>query len=276
MFAFLSKFFLKNHIDLFAPIPLSDCKVQREYLLEREGIQSGTVIMLAIPYFTKTCQDPSRNLSCYAVSKDYHGYFKSLYAELLPLLREKFPNNRFAGFADHSPICEVDAAARAGLGIIGKNHLLITEKYSSFVFLGCLITDAVLNCEAHEPAFCEDCGACTRACPASDMSNCLSALTQKKGALSEEERRKILCHGSVWGCDICQLVCPHTQQALKQNTIFSPIPYFEDDTLPHLTVEKLDEMSDDDFLSRAYAWRGKETVRRNLLLFEELEKKGEP
>ena len=47
MFAFLSKFFLKNHIDLFAPIPLSDCKVQREYLLEREGIQSGTAIMLA-------------------------------------------------------------------------------------------------------------------------------------------------------------------------------------------------------------------------------------
>ncbi|MBR7098750.1 MAG: epoxyqueuosine reductase [Clostridia bacterium] len=276
MFAFLSKFFLKNHIDLFAPIPLSDCKVQREYLLEREGIQSGTAIMLAVPYFTKACQDPKRNLSCYAVSKDYHGYFKSLCAELLPLLREKFPNNRFGGFADHSPVCEVDAAARAGLGIIGKNHLLITEKYSSFVFLGCLITDAVLNCEAHEPAFCENCGACIRACPASSPSDCLSALTQKKGALSEEERRKILCHGSVWGCDICQLVCPHTQQALKQNTIFSPIPYFEDDTLPHLTVEKLDEMSDDDFLSRAYAWRGKDTVRRNLLLFEELEKKGEP
>ena len=276
MFAFLSKFFLKNHIDLFAPIPLSDCKVQREYLLEREGIQSGTVIMLAIPYFTKACQDPNRNLSCYAISKDYHGFFKSLYAELLPLLKDAFPNNRFAGFADHSPICEVDAAARAGLGIIGKNHLLITEKYSSFVFLGCLITDAMLDCKSHEPKFCENCGACIKACPASNTSDCLSALTQKKGALSEEECLKIVRHGSVWGCDICQLICPHTINAIKQKTIFSPIPYFEEDALSHLTVGRLDEMSDDEFLSRAYSWRGKDTIRRNLLLIEESKQKGEP
>lgn len=275
MFAFLSKFFLKNHIELFAPIPLSDCKLQREYLLEREGIRSGTVFVLAIPYFTKACQASDRNVSCYAVAKDYHGFFKALYAELLPLLRENFPNNRFAGFADHSPVCEVDAAARAGLGIIGKNHLLITENYSSFVFLGCLITDEVLDCQAHEPKFCKNCGACLKACPAAEPSDCLSALTQKKGELSEAERQTVVRYGSAWGCDICQLVCPHTVNAIKKKTIFSPIPYFSEDTLPHLTMEMLDEMSKEEFLSRAYSWRGKATVQRNLRLLEGNERKGE-
>ena len=275
MFAFLSKFFLKKGIKLWAPLPLSACKIAKPYLLERANIASGTVIMIAIPYFTEDCLRSDRNISCYAVAKDYHLFFQELYDELLPLLRQRFPQYRFAGFADHSPIAEVNAAAQAGLGVVGKNRLLITEPYSSFVFLGTLVTDAVLSCEIQPVKSCENCGKCVSACPSKDAAPCLSALTQKKGELTESEENTIRYGRSVWGCDVCQFVCPHTQRALAEKTIFSPIPFFSEDTISTLTVKKLDEMPDDTFASRAYSWRGKATVRRNAELLEATLKKGE-
>ena len=268
MFAFLSNFFEKNKIDCFAPIALSECRVVRPYLLERAGIADGTAILLAIPYFTPACADEGRNLSAYAVSRDYHGFFAALFDELLPLLREKFPTHQFAGFADHSPIAEVEAAARAGLGVIGENHLLITERYSSYVFLGEIVTDAKIDCTVGEIRACEGCGLCQRACPMEEIGTCLSALTQKKGVLSAKEEETILRYGSVWGCDICQAVCPHTKRAMEAGTIYSPIPYFAEQPIAHLTAEILDGMSDEDFQKRAYAWRGRETIARNLKLFK--------
>lgn len=136
MMEYLSEYFLQRGIRLFAPIPLSACRVTRSYLLERAEIAptEGTAVMLAIPYFTKAAASPERNLSAYAVPRDYHLFFRDLFDDLLPRLRAEFPEDRFAGFADHSPIDERDAAARAGLGIIGQNGMLITEPYSSYVF----------------------------------------------------------------------------------------------------------------------------------------------
>ena len=275
MFSFLCRFFEKKSIDCFAPIPLSACRITKPYLLERVGITDGSVIVLAIPYFSLACMNPDRNLSAYAVSRDYHGFFKELFDELLPELQTRFPQYRFAGFADHSPIAETEAASAAGLGVIGKNHLLITPKYSSYVFLGELVTDAPIPCQARAIAYCEDCGACMMHCPAQSIGTCLSALTQKKSVLTPIEEKQILTHRSVWGCDICQEACPHTQKAMQSGTIFSPIPYFEDRALPHLTPEALQKMSEEEFYTRAYSWRGRSVIERNLKLFEQTEQKGE-
>ena len=230
--------------------------------------------MIAVPYFTRACLSPDRNLSAYAVSRDYHGFFEAFFAELLPVLRQKYPNERFAGFADHSPVAELQAAAHAGLGVIGKNGLLITEKYSSYVFLGELITSAHLPAQTRPIASCIGCGKCRTACPMEKIGTCLSALTQKKGELTEAEAADLLAYGSVWGCDLCQEVCPYTQKAIRNGTIFTKIPYFEVDCIPRLTLKILDEMSDEQFASRAYSWRGRETIRRNLALMEKAEKKG--
>ena len=163
MFENLLKFLQKKNIDWVGVLPLSDCRVIRPYLLERANISSGTVFVMAVPYRTPACDEPGRTISAYAVSRDYHLFFEELFGELLPYLKEKFPNNRFAAFADHSPISELHAAAHAGLGVIGKNGLLLTQKYGSYVFLGEVITDFEIPCRAHEVGFCLDCGACKNA-----------------------------------------------------------------------------------------------------------------
>ncbi len=268
MFSFLSKFFISEGIDLFAPIPISECSLRKPYLLTQAEISDGTAILFAIPYLTPDATAADRNLSRYAVSRDYHLFVKELFDKLLPLLRMRYPENRFAAFADHSPFDEVEAAARAGLGCIGCNHLLITPKYASFIFLGEIVTDAKLPCTLHEISHCESCGRCLDVCPAKEGRPCLSALTQKKGDLTPEEQTYLLEHGSVWGCDLCQEVCPHAQKAISEQTAYTSIPFFSQKPIAHLTVEILSQMTDLEFSERAYSWRGRQTVLRNLLLIE--------
>ena len=262
-------------------IPLSFCRVQKPYLLERAGIPgTGTAVFFALPYLVAAdAVSRERNLSLYAVPRDYHGYVRELEDTLLPALREAYPVRRFALFADHSPIAEVEAAAKAGLGVLGLNGLLITPDYGSFVFLCEIITDAdytavtgrdMPNFPA-DPPLCERCGACLAACPAGccggDRTGCLSALTQKKGALTPDEGKAIQGGGLLWGCDTCQLACPHNQAVIAagRNT---PIPYFLEHRLPRLSTAALDTMSDGEFASRAYAWRGRAVIRRNASLLE--------
>ena len=273
MFEILSDFFRKSNISCFSPLPLGECRIIRPYLLTRAGIgNEGTAVLFAVPYLTEIGSSNQRNLSSYAVPPDYHVFFNSLFDEILPLLRSAYPKHRFGAFADHSPLDEVHAAARAGLGVIGKNGLLITPAHSSYVFLGEIITDMVLPCTSYEPSPCEGCGKCERVCPARQDLPCLSALTQKKGTLTAQEEAYLQKGSSVWGCDLCQEVCPHTKKALKNGTLYTSIPYFTSAPIPYLTRSVLNEMPNGDFSRRAYAWRGKETIERNLCIFE----KGDP
>jgi epoxyqueuosine reductase len=263
-------------------IPLSVCRPAKTYLLERAGISmAGTAILFAVPYvMTADVGDPRRNLSLYAVPKDYHGYMKELEAAVLPRLREAYPDLTFALFADHSPIMEVDAAARAGLGVLGMNGLLLTPGYGSFVFIGELITDADYTLVTGEPTpdfpadppRCEGCGLCVKACPAGcragDRSGCLSALTQKKGELTPEEADAIIKGGLVWGCDACQLACPHNRAVIEDGRD-TPVPYFRKDRLIRADAEALAAMDDAAFKARAYSWRGRAVIERNIRLFDD-------
>ena len=269
MIGTIQKLLSERGITLAAPVPLSALTVTRPYLLERNGITNGTAFLFAVPYYTTACDDCARNISCYAVSADYHRFFGALFEEILPILREKFPQNRFVGFTDHSPIAEGEAAVKAGLGMFGCNHLFLTKAHSSFVFLGEIMTDALIPCEVKEISVCTACGACKKACPVGlDVTGCLSALTQKKGTLTSEEKQVLLEHGMAWGCDTCQLVCPVTKAAKKAGTLYSSIPFFNHNTIPHLTADAVRAMSDEEFSARAYSWRGREVILRNLEILE--------
>lgn len=261
-------------IELVGVLPLSECRLTRPYLLTREGFDLTaplSVVIFAIPYLTPAADLPERNLSAYAVSEDYHLFVRGLMDELLPRLRARHPEHRFAGFADHSPIDEIDAAVLAGLGVRGRHSLLLTERYSSYVFLAEIVTDLPLV-STHtslppEALHCHGCDACLAACPKTKTGGvCLSALTQKKGELTDAECAMLTDFPSVWGCDICQEVCPYTHRARARGTVYSPIPFFRENAIARLTPEILDRMDEQAFTRRAYAWRGRDTVRRNLLL----------
>ncbi len=256
-------------IDLVGAIPLSVCKITKPYKLERVGFDNSlslNAIMMAVPYYTAHAE---KNISSYCIPRDYHLFFKELFDSIIPRLSEIFPNNRFVGFADDSPIFEREAAAMSGLGIIGDNGMLITDKYSSYVFLGEIITDLPFDIDQkYKIERCEGCGRCKKACPMNEIGECLSALTQKKGELSDTEKDHIKKYGSAWGCDICQEVCPHTENAMKNKTIYTNIDFFKNELTPKISNGLIDKMSDGEFSARAYSWRKKATVKRNLDILE--------
>jgi len=264
----LSKELTSSGIDLFAPIPLKSCKLTKKYLLERAGIEDGTVIICAVPYLsTQTAGE--HNISAYCAVRDYHSFFSELWKNVCAKLSLLFPESKFAGFADHSPIDERDAALRAGIGIMGENGMIITEKYSSYIFLGELITDIEVNCVPKEPQYCIGCKKCKKACPMTELGNCLSAITQKKGELTDNERTLIKENKTAWGCDICQAVCPVTKKAIKNGTAFTNIDYFKTGRIERLTEELVENMSNEEFKSRAFSWRGKAPLLRNLKILSE-------
>ncbi|MBQ9161927.1 MAG: epoxyqueuosine reductase [Clostridia bacterium] len=257
-------------------IPLSECRITKPYLLDKCGIATtdGTAIMLAVPYVVPNIAKGKHNVSLYAAAKDYHLFFNRLSDTLLPRLRQEFPEADFAIFADHSPIDEIDAAVRAGLGVKGQNGLLLTREYGSFVFIGEIITSASPKLDGYIPRTaempkCSNCGRCLAACPAGCTSEsragCLSAMTQKKGELTPDEQAALAAHPLVWGCDECQLACPINQKILSDN-VSTDVDFFREKLTPLLDAKTVNSMSDDKFSSRAYAWRGKNTILRNLKL----------
>ena len=262
-------------------IPLSVCKIGKPYLLEKAGIPlTGTAILFSIPYLmTEDAIDPERNVSLYAVPRDYHGYCRHLSDTLLPELMASFPTHTFAFFSDHSPIDEVNAAARAGLGVIGQNGLLLTPEYGSFVFIGEIVTDATFDTVTQRsvpffseaPPTCDSCGACISACPGGCLpgskTNCLSAVSQKKRELTDKEAHALRKGKLVWGCDTCQLSCPHNQKVIVQKKD-TPIPYFQQARITKLTSELLEAMTDEEFAARAFSWRGRTVILRNTCMFE--------
>lgn len=206
---------------------------------------------------------PRRNLSLYAMLPDYHEVVLSLLQKDCDALQEKFPGHCFVPFCDASPIDEVQAAVCAGLGSLGKNGLLLQKDYGSLCFLGEIVTDLALSPGKAEPPCC-GCGACIAACPTGaltaqglDKTRCLSHLTQKKGALTEEETALIRSGALVWGCDRCTLACPLNRHAKKTS-----IEAFLRDVKPVLTPDNLDRM----MKNRAFAWRGRAVLERNLAI----------
>ena len=218
--------------------------------LEKENL--NTAIMFAFPY--KVQEEAPKNLSRYSAVADYHNIVLPKLNALIDKLKINFPNNTFKAFCDYSPILEVEAASKAGLGVIGKNGLLITKQYGSFVFLGEILCDIEIK-ECNLTAFCNNCGACLKVCPvALNKENCLSALTQKKGELTLAEQEQIK-KATLFGCDICQNVCPHNKKAK---------PTF----LPEFLNSYRNEYSlGEDHKNRPYAWRGPKVIERNYQIF---------
>lgn len=218
-----------------------------------------TVISILFPYYLGEEFYERSNVSRYAVSEDYHLITGKIINEIKDELIKAYPENSFEAFVDNSPFPEVRCAVNAGLGVMGINNLFINKDYGSWVFLGEIVTDKYFPPFEGEYSLCDGCKKCIEACPGNALTGggvikekCLSFLSQKKGELDEETRLKIAATGCAWGCDICQIVCPH-----NRNAKITPIREFFETASPEVTV-------DTDIENRAFNWRGKAVLERNL------------
>ena len=178
-------------------------------------------------------------ISHYALGRDYH---KTVRGRLRALAKqiEIHAGGQYRAFTDSAPILEKPLAAKAGIGWVGKNTLILNQRAGSWFFLGEIFTNIPLpiNVELQEDK-CGTCKACINVCPTGaivgpkqlDPRRCISYLTiEHKGVIDEELRESI--GNRIFGCDDCQLVCPWNRFAQASNELdFVPRHGLDDPTL---------------------------------------------
>ena len=177
--------------------------------------EAKSVISVGMNYFHGIA-DGEMKISNYAWGDDYHDLLKKRLYQLLKLVKERLPDVKGVVCVDTSPVMEKVWAQRAGLGWIGKHTNLISRDYGSWLFLGELILDCELDYDdPFEEDLCGSCTACLDACPTDaivedyvlDSRRCISYLTiEHRGDLPEEFDGQL--EERIYGCDICQEVCP--------------------------------------------------------------------
>ena len=176
-----------------------------------------SVISLAYNYYTPREQaDPDApKLSTYAYGRDYHKVVKQRLKPLMTYIKENFGDVEMRAFVDSAPVMEKAWAQRAGIGWAGKNANVIRQGNGSYFFLCELIMDLELAPDAPASDHCGTCRRCIDACPTDaiirpyvvDGSKCISYFTiELKDAIPQEMKGRFENH--VFGCDICQQVCP--------------------------------------------------------------------
>ena len=197
----------------------------------RSVIVLGTVYNTERPYSTEVADPRAALISRYAWGDDYHDVLPERMARLVAWMREQSAEPFEArAYVDTGPIQERVFAQYAGLGWIGKNACLINERLGSWLFLSEIVTTLALDPDAPGLDLCGTCTLCIEACPTKaivephvvDSTRCISYLTiEERGDIPEALREGVGNH--VYGCDVCQDVCPFNQSpAVSTDPVWQP------------------------------------------------------
>ena len=214
-----------------------------------------SVISVALNYFTGYSKDYFSNhkISNYAWGDDYHNLLKNKLFTLLDYIKSFDKSLNGICCVDTSPISEKVWAQRAGLGWIGKHTNLITKDYGTWVFLGEIITDFKLEYDkVFTTNLCGSCTACVEACPTDaiigdyklDANKCISYQTiENRSEIPEEFIGKM--DGWIYGCDICQEVCPwnHRFSVISNEASFQPRDFLKNNDINFLYDLNQEEFS---------------------------------
>lgn len=186
--------------------------------------QARSALVIATPYFPHPKAPAALEhgrLALYAQGEDYHLWFKNELEKLKAQLQIEFPDEHFVCFTDSGPVLERDLAARAGLGWIGKNTCLIHTQKGSLFFIGEIFTTLpIQTADVLHPDRCGTCTRCLDICPTKaiesprklNATKCISYWTiESKTPAPEPLRAQI--GDWLFGCDLCQTVCPWNEKA---------------------------------------------------------------
>jgi epoxyqueuosine reductase len=230
--------------------------------------EGKTIISIAFPYLHNFEENSDLYFSKYTRGRDYHivasDYLKRICTHIESL------GGKAMYFVDSNPLPERYIAYLCGIGFIGKNNLIITEKYGSYVFLGEIITDLKIEPSKPIEQKCGDCSLCLSTCPTKSINSagscpniCLSYITQKK-QIEDSWFKKL--EGRMFGCDSCQNICPYNKAIeLSKIAEFTPHKHMENVTLEELI--KIDnKVFKEKYAVTSCGWRGKNILQRNALI----------
>lgn len=236
--------------------------------------EGKTIISIAFPYaMPESFLD--NGFSVYTKGMDYHRVVHCYLEKICKFIEEH--GGEAKAFVDSNSLPERYIASLAGIGFVGKNNMIITKKYGSYVFLGEIITDleiyeddkTTFN-ESREYKECAECSNCLKECPTKSINNfrrnpniCISYLTQKKD-LNDKEIN--LLNGRIFGCDSCQMKCPYNENIeytkLNEFKVNEFMKKDEEDFVINLNNLAFKET----YKNTSCGWRGKNTLIRNAII----------
>lgn len=267
---------LSQHVDAYSNVSVKTYIKNRSRLGKNDSFSDfeklqkyKTILTLAIPYPSKEVKWSGKGygiLSRYSYHLDYHIVFRAI----LKQIEEKLQALDIVSYAsvDISFVDERYAAYLSGLGYLGKNQFLIHKEYGSYLYLATILIDQELEADNIEYDDCKDCNLCVEACPSNaldngfDQSLCISNISQEKKELSEKEISYFKT--MIYGCDICQKVCPK-----NKGVDIHHYKEFEPSGIENINIIKLLEMSNKEYKEiygqNASSWRGATIIKRNAL-----------
>lgn len=216
-----------------------------------------SVISLGLNYYTDHEHTGEKNkgkVSRYAWGKDYHLVIWEILDKLESELKSIDPDFECKAYVDTGPVMDKAWAVKAGIGWMGKHSNVITRDYGSWFFIANVITNFEFNYSNAIPDFCGNCTACIDACPTDaivehyvvNSNKCISYLTiENKGDIPLEYKGKI--DAWLFGCDICQDVCPWNIKFSELTRVEEFNPQQEN---KELDLEKISEMDEQEFQKR--------------------------
>ncbi len=207
-----------------------------------------TIIVCAFNYNTPFQHNAEKyKISRYAWGDDYHNVLSQKLKQIENRIQELYPDCRCKSYVDTGAILEKVWAVRAGIGWYGKNSLVLTKKYGSYVFFGLILTTAEFPPDKPIKDYCGDCNLCIENCPTGaivfpkvvDSNRCISFWTIEAKA-NQNIPKSIDLNGWIFGCDICQEVCPwNKKQRYTDESAF--YPRFGETNLREEFLERMDE-----------------------------------
>lgn len=254
------------------------CEFEEQDIAKRTDVRNmfpecKSIIAIGVPYaegYKKPITDDMGLLSVVSFGKDYHQKIKGILKKFAEKIREHI-DFKYEICVDTSPLIDREICKNAGIGNYGKNTLLINENYGSFINLGYLLTDLDIECGRRKDNIniCGECQICIKNCPNNailknggiNARKCVSYLTQTKNYIPFEYRKSI--GNQIYGCDVCQLVCPKNKINSEKN------PAADYSSLL-IDLKELIQISNKEFALKygmlSGSWRGRNIWKRNAII----------